>query len=259
MISISRHDRVFLGEALFETLRFIERVPRHPRLHWQRLERGARFLGLNLPVSFDDWYKQLILALKTQSIEHGGVKVILTGGTAGRGLTQKGCDPRLIVDIFSYKLNHKPLRLVTAPWLRDSKNPIYGIKSIDYLEAILARRYAEANNADDVLFFNMEHDAMETTVANLFVFVDGVLHTPAVSDGILPGVTREQIMTVCRERGLEICEGAINKATLARASSVFVCNALQGIQTVHVWDDITYVENNPVIRQLGDYISATSC
>lgn len=254
MISISRHDRIFLGEGLFETVRFVECAPMSPELHWQRLEQGAQFLGLNLPVTFDEWYERLVLAIKKQAITYGGVKVILTGGTASRGLTQKGYDLQLIFDVFSYELNSKPLRLISAPWLRDAKNPIYGIKSVDYLEAIIARRYAIANHADDVLFFNMQHNAQETTVANLFVIIDDVLHTPAVSQGILPGVTRTLIINGCRLHGIELREGEINKSMLARASSAFVCNSLQGIQSVHTWDEITYVTDVPIFRQLSNYI-----
>ncbi len=250
LISISCRDRVFLGEALFETVRFVDGEPKYWHLHWQRLEQGAQFLGLDLTMTVDEWHEQLVLAIKQHNITHGGIKVIVTGGVADRGLTRQGRQSQLIVDVFSYQFNSKPLCLITAPWLRDAKNPVYSIKSMNYLEAILARRYAEEHHADDVLFFNTQHHALETTVANLFVLVDEALHTPALHEGILPGVMRTQIMTFCRQRGIEVCEGPINDAMLMRASSVFVCNALQGIQIVHSWDNVHYVENSSIVQLL---------
>ncbi len=68
------------------------------------------------------------------------------------------------------------------------------LKSINYLEAIIARRHALERGADDVLFFNMEQYATETTVANLFIVAKGDILTPAVSQGILPGITRHRIL-----------------------------------------------------------------
>ena len=253
-IAISLQDRIFLGEGLFETIRFVNKIPCHAQLHWERLSRGVVALGLNFSLPFEEWFSQLTQVIVNQPIQSGGVKVILTGGTAARGLTQKGKSPQLFFDVFPYEINQKPLRLISAPWFRDANNPVYRVKSMNYLEAILARRYAQSNQVDDVLFFNLQQHVLETSVANLFAVVDDVLCTPGVDEGVLPGVTRRRIIDFCVEHGIPIQECLMDRTMLARASSVFICNALQGIQTVLAWDEVNYPLNGAILQRLISHV-----
>ena len=252
--ALSLQDRIFLGEGLFETIRFVNKTLCHVQLHWERLLRGVVVLGLNFSLSFEEWFSQLSQVIANQPIQSGGVKVILTGGAAIRGLTQKGESPQLFFDVFSYEINQKPLRLISAPWFRDANNPVYSVKSVNYLEAILARRYAQSNQVDDVLFFNLQQHVLETAVANLFAVVDDVLCTPGVDEGVLPGVTRRRIIAFCVEQRIPIQECPIDQSMLARASSVFVCNALQGIQTVLAWDEVNYPLKGAILQKLLSHV-----
>lgn len=239
-IRLSLQDRVFLGEGLFETMRFVQGAVCYSKLHWERLKDSAVTLGIPFLLSFSEWQQLLHKSIAEQSIQEGGVKVILTAGAAPRGLTQRGYAPELFCEVFSYEPNVKPLCLVSAPWTRDAKNPIYAVKSVNYLEAILARRFAESVGADDVLFFNHQGYALESSVANVFALVDGVLQTPALNVGILPGVIRARIIALAQAHGLMVLQHPIDKALLMRAESLFVCNALLGIQAVQSLDGHLY-------------------
>lgn len=244
-------DRIFLGEGLFETIRVDSSKPCFDDLHWKRLSNSAIKLGIPFDLSVEDWHEYLVQQIKCDNLYHGGIKAILSGGVAPRGLTEQGQVSQLIFRTFNYTINHEPVRLISSPWLRDGKNPVYQIKSVNYLEAIIARRQALTEGADDVLFFNYQNHATETTCANLFVIKNNTLFTPELSDGVLPGVTRLRLLMSCEEQGIPCIEAAINKAMIEDAEAVFITNSLQGIRPVLALDTIVYSTSHPLLDRIN--------
>lgn len=231
--SFNTDDRILLGEGLFETIKVEQCRPCYSELHWQRMSYAAKSLDLCFDVSHEMWHSQIMRSIQIMQIQTGGIKVILSGGRAPRGLTARGATSCLSFEGFNYLPIEKPtFGLVRAGWLRDAKNPIYKFKSVNYLEAILARRQALTSGADDALFFNLDHFATETTVANLFIIKQDQILTPARSNGILAGIMRERILCVLRNSGIDYVETNIDSAMICDADAVFVTNVLQGIQPV---------------------------
>ena len=111
-------------------------------------------------------------------LQNGGIKVILTRGRASRGLTAQGDSPNLLFQPFIFDRSLNPISLHTSSWRRDAKNPIYKVKSINYLEAILGRREALAAAADEILFFNLNFEVTETAIANMFIIKNNQVFTP---------------------------------------------------------------------------------
>jgi 4-amino-4-deoxychorismate lyase len=247
--SFAIDDRIFLGEGLFETLRVDSSKPCFAYMHWQRLANSARQLGIPFEVSFDDWLEYLIGQIKRDNLYHGGIKAILSGGSAPRGLAEHGQVSQLIFQTFNYTVQSDPLRLISASWLRDGTNPIYQLKSVNYLEAILARREAIANGADDILFYNSQHNATETTCANLFIIKNSTLFTPPVVDGVLPGIIRSRVLLTALQQGVSCLESSITKNMLEEAEAVFVTNSLQGIRRVASLDSMVFDLNHPLLEQ----------
>lgn len=103
-------------------------------------------------MSFEVWLEKLNECIKLHALQEGGIKAILCSGRAPRGLSARSKETSLTLIAFQYIRNSQPLSLLSVPWLRDAKNPIYQLKSINYLEAIIARRHAEAAGVDDALF-----------------------------------------------------------------------------------------------------------
>ncbi|KTC82418.1 aminotransferase class IV [Legionella cherrii] len=248
-------DRIFLGEGLFETLKVESARPCCAFLHWQRLNDSAQKLGIPFDLSFKQWREHLLHKIKCDNLYHGGIKAILSGGSAPRGLAAQGQISQLIFQTFNYTVETHPLRLVSAPWLRDGNNPIYQVKSVNYLEAILARRQANALGADEALFFNLQHHATETTCANLFLIQDKCLLTPPVTDGVLPGVTRSRILQLSKQQGLICREVSLTKTMLKEADVLFATNSLQGIRPICSLDDITFSVEHPLLSQLSSSLS----
>ncbi|KTD79368.1 aminotransferase class IV [Legionella waltersii] len=248
-------DRIFLGEGLFETLRVENAQPCFSQLHWGRLSRSAEELGIAFELSYEDWLDHLIQKIRNDNLYNGGIKVILTGGSAPRGLTQRGKVSQLILQTFNYTLQTHPLKLITAKWLRDSSNPVYKIKSINYLEAIIARSQATNADAEDVLFFNTQNCATETTCANVFIVKEGTVFTSQIEDGVLAGITRSRVLHACKVHKIPHYEHSLDKQMLEQADAMFITNSLQGIRVVRSLDQIVYQLKHPLVERL---ISALS-
>lgn len=248
-------DRIYLGEGLFETLKVDSSKPCFAHLHWQRLDKSARQLGVPFDLSYDDWLDHLITQIKGDNLYHGGIKAILSGGSAPRGLAAQGQVSQLIFQTFNYTVNNHPIRLMSASWLRDGANPVYQLKTVNYLEAILARRQAIAHGADDALFFNLYHYATETTCANLFLIKNNEVLTPGVEHGVLPGITRLRLLVLCKQHDIPFLETSITKSMIEEADAVFVTNSLQGIRSVLSIDQVIFEVNHSLIDQLNNLLS----
>lgn len=253
--SFSADDRILLGEGLFETIRVEQSRPCYSALHWQRMSTAAKLLELPFDVSQEIWLAQLMHCIETAKIHTGGVKAILSGGRAPRGLVARGDTSCLSFEAFSYAHQDKALCLISASWLRDAKNPIYQLKSVNYLESILARRQAVERGADDVLFFNLEHHATETTTANLFIIKDNHVFTPSLASGLLGGVTRGRVICLCRESGIACMETAIDSAMISKSDAAFVTNSLQGIQSIKSFDAHLFPIQHPLVVSLQDLLA----
>lgn len=243
-------DRIFLGEGLFETLRVDRSKPCFAGLHWQRLSNAAQKLGIPFDLSLDDWQDHLIAQIKRDNLYHGGIKAILSGGAAPRGLAEQGQVSQLMFQTFNYTVHKHPVRLISNPWLRDGTNPVYHLKSVNYLEAIIARRQALTMGADDALFYNLLHHATETTCANLFLIKNNTLLTPPLSDGALSGITRSRLLSIGVQHHISCMELSVTKTMIEEADAVFITNCLQGIRSVQSLDNIIFDLTHPLIEQL---------
>jgi len=243
-------DRIFLGEGLFETLKVASGKPCCAYLHWQRLGNSAGQLGIPFDLAYEDWLEHLTQQVKRDNLYHGGIKAILSGGSAPRGLAAQSQVSQLILQTFNYTVHNHPIRLISVPWLRDAANPVYQLKSVNYLEAIIARRQALLLNADDALFFNSQHHATETTCANFFLIKQNQLVTPLLIDGVLPGITRTRLLQLCEQQGISCEQTSITKAMIEDADAAFVTNSLQSIRAVFSLDDLVFSVEHPLIKQL---------
>lgn len=251
----SLDDRIFLGEGLFETLRVTRSKPCYPKLHWQRIQSAALFLGIPFDVSLATWHEKLKHCIEIKELLEGGIKVTLSGGSAPRGLLEKSQKSHLVFDAFQYVINRQPVNLISASWLRDEKNPVYQLKSVNYLEAIIARRQAQATGANEVLFFNLKHHATDTSIANLFIIKNNRLFTPASHCGVLMGIISQRLLALCKKNGISSMECEIDKSRLIQADAIFTCNALQGIRPVLSFEGIYFDINHPLMALLQELLA----
>lgn len=220
---IAPTDRGFLlGDGLFETLRISGGVPLLTARHLARLRGAAGYLDLPIPHDDETLVAAIVATAAADGIAEGSVRLTVARGSGPRGLSLPP-EPTPTVLITAGGLPpDRPAVLITATVTRrDEYSPTSRMKTLNYLDGILAKREADGRGADDALLLNTSGRAAETTVSNLFALIDDVLVTPPLSEGVLPGVRRSVIL----ER-LPVEERPITPGELSTASAIVLTNSL---------------------------------
>lgn len=224
--AVSPFDRGFtLGDGLFETLRVKGGRVLRCEAHLARLAAGAGILGLPLPAV--DLAAALALTAEANGLADGVLRLTLTRGPGPRGvLPPAEPRPTLVISAASLAPPLPPARLVIArATRRNERSPLAQVKSLNYLDGILARQEAARRGADDAVLLNTRDGIAETSIANLFAVIGRDLVTPPLSEGVLPGVMRAAVLAEgARERPL-------SEGDLAAAQEIFLTSAL-GIRPV---------------------------
>ena len=249
---VSASDRGFLyGDGLFETIRIHAGRPFLWEWHMMRFTDGSELLGITLPQSTDS----LLSTVRELTDRNGGPKsvarITLSRGTGQRGYAVSGDEaPTLLITQHPLpSAPSKPLSLVTTKARVAVDDPLAQVKSANKLDSILAKREATAKQADDGLMLNSNGNATETSSANLFWVENGVLHTPPISDGVLPGVTRRLVIDLASALGQAVREESGAPERLRQAEAVFVTSSATGVIAVGQLDGST-LGTHPLVAQL---------
>ncbi|WP_413993162.1 aminotransferase class IV [Labrys okinawensis] len=232
--AISVLDRGFqLGDGVFDTMvSFGGHIFLRDR-HIERLRRHAETIGIRADrVPFDDMIDEV---LAEAGGEHAIIRTTLTRGQAPRGLWPGGAaEPSLLVTAqpWSPVLLGQPARLCEASIPRNQHSPLSRIKSLAYLDNILAAREAADAKVDDALIRNLDGSAVCSTIANIFAVVDGMLVTPPRKDGCLDGIMRALVLEEATAMGLHHAERSLTPTLLARADELFLTNSVRVIRPV---------------------------
>jgi len=238
--TLCSHDRLALfGFGLFETLLITEAGPLFVDIHWQRMNKGADFLGLNLPDKYE-WVKRVQKFIKeAPSTFPYALRVTLSGGSPLADLPSQILFHKraLPYTLAQYTLG---IRLHFLPSPRNEQSPLVSIKSTNYLENILAKEEAIRNDAEEGLWLNTKGYICEGTMSNLFFIKDKTLFTPSLASGCLPGTRRQLILDLARSLQIPTCEGLYPLSSLLLADEIFMTNALMGIMPVRQVDDFPF-------------------
>ena len=228
---IGHDDRgLTLGDGVFETIRAVAGRPEHVGLHLARLFAGAASLGFAPP--FDE--EALAAALiAVADGKYCSLRLTLTRGPMERGVLPTGvARPTTLITAGKPPDTFVPARLMVARLTRRNEHsPLARIKSLNYLDSILARQEAEAAGYDDAIMLNTRGAVAEATAANVFLVIDGRLVTPPVSDGALPGIARRLVLG-----SGQAMEETIAGCDLVRAQSGFLTNSLGVRQIASIGD-----------------------
>ncbi|MCW5590096.1 MAG: aminotransferase class IV family protein [Legionellales bacterium] len=163
------------------------------------------------------------------------LRLTITRGTGHRGLLPP-TDPKPTVMLTAFPFSAHalpPANIFITSIRRNEFSPLCNIKSLSYLDNVLARREAVKNGADEGILLNTKGNVAEASAANIFmVNRDGIVITPRLEDGALPGITRGMIINICKELDIEISESVITQQELLSAKEVFLTNSLIEIQPV---------------------------
>ncbi len=217
------------GDGLFEGIRICGRRVYRLADHLRRLTVGAKAIGLALPGGVPACEKAVLETARAHDSDDAYVRLIVTRGVGELGVDPATChEPRLIVivsDIAMYpeEKRRAGLSLVTSSLRRPQAGVLDpGVKSLNYLNSVLAKREARLHGADEALLLNAQGQVAEASGANVFAVRDGVLSTPPATDGALPGITRRGVLELATQLGFETRERTLGRVDLWDADEVFL-------------------------------------
>lgn len=236
-ISFDRNDRLLLfGYGLFETLRITSAGIEIPKAHWKRMNDGGRLLNMEVP-DYQEWLDRIYRFISEQS----NLKPFALRATLSGGSPNQGHKPLLFFNSreIPYTTDDymQGFKVCTLPEPRSENSILTRIKSTNYLENVLAREEAIRAGAQEGLWLNTKGYLTEGAVSNVFFLREGVLHTPSLDCGCLPGTRREVILQLASNLGIPAEEGNYTPSDLQESDRVFLTNSLMGIMTVSRIDD----------------------
>ncbi len=249
-IPVTDHGLLY-GDGVFEGIRIYWRSVFRLDDHLRRLAVASRAIGLLLPRSLEAIREIVLQTARALDEDEAYIRLIVTRGVGSLGVDPTTCgEARLIclaakIDIFPQEKIHEGLSLVTVSVRRPALDAVDPrVKSLNYLNSVLAKQEAKLRGADEGLILNAAGTVAEASVANVFAVHRGVLLTPPTTDGSLDGITRDSVLQIAVSLGIEAREVTLSRIDLLRADEVFLTGS--GAKIVPVasldsqpigWDD----------------------
>jgi branched-chain amino acid aminotransferase len=239
--SVSIFDHGFLfGDSIYEVVRTVDGRLYAWKEHLERLRRSCKRVSLELPWSDSDLETEVHRALESKFWEgESYIRLIITRGVGRIDLMPKTCEePNLIViakelPLLCAELHETGLVLCVTDVRRNPRNAMDpGIKSGNYLNNVLALIEAREKGADDSVMLNENDHLTECTTSNIFIVTDGIVETPSLECGILPGITRMKVLEIARNNKIEVEETELTLDDLESADEIFITGSIKGIVPV---------------------------
>lgn len=241
------------GDGAFETLVVVDGKAFAMTRHLDRLCRTARGMGLPEP-DVEAVRKGIDELVASNGVRTAKIRITYTAGTAGLGSSRsKSVVPKTIIATEEVGLEPPTTVLALAPWPRNERGVLAGLKTTSYAENVIGLAWAMEQGANEVLFANTVGNLCEGSGSNLFVVRDGSILTPPLSSGCLAGVTRDLIL-----EGVGASEVDIPISSLSDPSvtEIFVTSTLRMVQGVARVDQRTFGDTpGPVTQRAQHYFA----
>ncbi len=249
---VSVFDRgLTVGDGVFETLRTYGGVPFAARRHLDRLERSAASLGL-APLDRAAILEALCAISERNGLGEARLRVTVTAGVGMPGSSRDTTVPVTLVAATALGTPAPSTSVVVAPWTRNERGALVGIKSLSYAANVRALAFAEAHGASEAIFANTVGDLCEGTGSNTFFVRGGVLVTPALASGCLAGVTRALVLELAHDLGTPVEERAASLDEFLGADEAFLTSTTREVQPIaHIDDRAIASVPGPVTEQLA--------
>ena len=251
--SISLNDRgLLLGDGLFETLPILHGTPIWWSEHRDRLIDSAKRIGIHPNIEQLNACVDALSRINTHA--KAILRMTLTRGTSGRGLVpSQGCEGVLFASLspMPETMAFDTLELITSSIRKNELSPTANMKSLNYLDHILAANEAAKAGAGDALLLSTKGMVSCSTIGNVFALFGKTIITPPISDGVLPGIMRSKILDCAPDLGLQALESTLALADLKKADGLFLTNSLRIIRRVSKLDETPFAP----IASNGDTIT----
>ena len=227
-ISVFDHGLLY-GDGVFEGIRLYDGCVFKLEEHLERLEYSAKAILLDLPLNREQMSKAVCDTCLANDLKNGYVRLVVTRGPGHLGLTPDGCGPSNVIiiaddiQLYPEELYRDGLKIISVPTRRINASALPpAIKSLNYLNNILAKIEAKKVGFQEALMLNDKGEIAECTGDNVFIISKGVLFTPPLDSGSLRGITRGAVIDLAEEIGLPCREQALTRYDLWTADECFL-------------------------------------
>ena len=227
-ISVFDHGLLY-GDGIFEGIRAYNSRVFKLKEHIDRLFYSAKAIMLTIPLTHAQMMRAVVETCRASKIKDGYIRLLVTRGVGTLGLNPNRCKKPSVI-IIADKMQLYPdsyyrdgMEIITVPTVRNlhsALNP--AIKSLNYLNNILAKIEANNGGCEEAVMLNAEGFVAECTGDNIFIIKGGNLFTPPLSAGALYGITRGVVMELAKKSGLNVSEPNLTRYDLFNADEFFV-------------------------------------
>lgn len=252
------------GSGVFEGIRCYA-TPDGPAVfrltdHMERFELSARMLLMELGYSVEETVSAVLETIRVNRLQSCYIRPIAFRGYGVMGLDPLPAPVNVVIAAWPWDtylgedaLKHGVAVGVSSWRQRGINSTPPAIKATgQYINSSLARIEANRHGYAEAILLNEEGKVCEGTGENLFIVKKGVIHTPPVSDGILEGITRDSIMTIARDKGIEVRETSLVRTDLYGADEMFMTGSAAEVVPVHSVDGREIGDPGPITSDLQE-------
>lgn len=227
-VSVFDHGLLY-GDGIFEGIRFYNGRVFRLEEHIDRLWDSARSICLEIPVSKPEMTEALLETIRQNDLRDGYIRQIVTRGVGNLGLNPTQCKKPSVIIIATtialypesaYKTGLTVVTCATRRTNPGALNP--AVKSLNYLNNVMARIEANLAHADEALMLNDAGNVAECTADNVFVIKHGQIFTPPITAGALRGITRGVVFEIAAETGIKVVETDVTRHDVFIADECFL-------------------------------------
>jgi branched-chain amino acid aminotransferase len=227
-VSVFDHGLLY-GDGIFEGIRFYNGRVFQLREHLERLWDSARAILLTIPMTMDEMEAATLETIRKNGLQDGYIRLLVTRGKGNLGLSPDRC-PKASVIIIAATIQLYPpeayergMIIVTCATRRMAPAALSpAVKSLNYLNNIMAKIEANMAKADEGLMLNEEGYVAECTGDNVFIVKRGELYTPPIYAGSLRGITWQAVLDIAAGLGLKVNVQQLNRYDIYTADEFFL-------------------------------------
>jgi branched-chain amino acid aminotransferase len=254
------------GDGFFESIRITGAEMPFIRNHFERIKETAQVLEMNLPndLTIESIQETVKLLTEKNGVGKEGRVRINFFRNEGGFYAPESKTSSVIIDVLpyesnnGYELNQKGLKVDLYQKIKKPCNVLSSIKSCNSLLYVLAGKFKYDNELEEAVILNDKHNVCEFTSSNLFIVINGVLYTPAISEGCINGVMRKVILELAAKARIYVYETELKPNDLIRADEIFLTNAVHGIHWIGAYKAKRYFNkvSKTLIDALNEHINS---
>jgi branched-chain amino acid aminotransferase len=238
VVSVFDHGLLY-GDGIFEGIRAYNGSVFRLTEHIDRLYDSAKSIRLKIPLTKHEITEAVLETIRKNELRDAYIRLVVTRGAGDLGVDPSLCKSPtvfIIAEPMASVLGPREprvIKVIISSYRRDRVDATsHEIKSLNYMNSILAKIEAGGAGADDAIMLDQRGFVSEASVSNVFIVKKGKLATPSFGAGILHGITRDRVIRLCSDLGLELQERDITPFELTTADEVFIVGTKSEILAV---------------------------